>query len=165
MYVSAKLTSWKARQYQFNRMVFFLLEFTQKGNMCWHFRNVHLNTQGQYIQCGKWKSIKKKKKASEWSNKGNSGFHKGHFRRPHLFCLKHFKCFSTRILLPSEWLHFCYHHYPNMNHGQPKTKNMGQDSNQQHGVLQSKAIQWGFRENIHLRVFLLFYTVLTHLLQ
>lgn len=62
MYVSAKLTSWKARQYQFNRMVFFLLEFTQKGNMCWHFRNVHLNTQGQYIQCGKWKSIKKKKK-------------------------------------------------------------------------------------------------------
>lgn len=53
-----------------------------------------------------------------------------------------------------------------MNHGQPKTKNMGQDSNQQRRVLQSKAIQrWCFRENKHLRGFLLFYTVLTHLLQ
>lgn len=69
-------------------------------------------------------------------------------------------------VITSEWLHFCYHHHPNMNHGQPRMKNMGQHSNQQSGVLQSKAIQrWCFRENIHLKGFLLFYTVLTHLLQ
>lgn len=74
---------------------------------------------------------KHQKKASERSTKGNSGFHERITISKDLFCLvcksehPNESVFSTRILFPSEWLHFCYHHHPKMNHGQPKIKKYG----------------------------------------
>lgn len=62
MYVSAKLTSWKARQYQFNRMVFFSPRVHTKGEHVLAFQKCTFKYSGTVYTMWKMKKHQKKKK-------------------------------------------------------------------------------------------------------
>lgn len=100
--------------------------------------------------CMTWKRKKKKsfRRASESETEGNVGFHKW------IIILKNLNCSVCKtgqpnadvlvqaFLLPlSDWLHFHYHHHPQMNQGQSRMKNMVYGSNHQSRVLQQTAVE------------------------